>query len=206
VVSLGDAAETMFSLIPVKSVLNHLNGTVPVMGVVLQGRLGPFAVADIFQFLALAQKTGQLIIETMDDIAWIYFHKGDLIYARRRGPTERLGDRLLRLDLVTKSQLAGASLRAGLAPQKKRIGQILLEAGSLDQASLQKVVRDQIREAVAEIIAYKRGDFRFFEDRLPHGEDILLDVSLDLLLLEGLKKLDELGHNSPGDPDASSGG
>ena len=64
---------------------------------ILSGKIGPFTVAEIFQFLAHSRVTGQLVIDTGEERAWIYFHKGELIYARRRGPTERIGERLFRM-------------------------------------------------------------------------------------------------------------
>jgi len=159
---------------------------------ILNGRIGPFSVVDVLQFLSLSRVTGKLVLDTRREKARIYFHDGALVYARREGPTERLGDRLVRLGLVTASQIAGADIRAEINPDKRRIGQILVEAGSLDQARLQQVVRDQILETVYHILGLGAGEFRFFADVLPDGEDILLDVSLDLLLIEGLKKMDEL--------------
>lgn len=167
---------------------------------ILSGRIGPFSVVDVLQFLSLARVTGKLVLDTRREKARIYFHDGALVYARREGPTERLGDRLVRLGLVTASQIAGADIRAEINPEKRRIGQILVEAGSLDQARLQQVVRDQILETVYHILGLGAGEFRFFADVLPDGEDILLDVSLDLLLLEGLKKMDELRREGTADP------
>mgnify|MGYP001113744958 CR=1 FL=1 len=159
---------------------------------ILNGRLGPFSVVDVLQFLSLSKATGKLVLDAGRARARVYFHDGVLVYARREGPTERLGERLLRLGLVTPAQIAGADLRSELNTERKRIGQILVEAGSLDQATLQKVVRDQILECVYGLLALDDGEFRFFHGVLPDGEDILLDISLDLLLLEGLKKIDEL--------------
>ena len=152
---------------------------------ILEGQLGPFRAADLLQFLGAAGVTGQLAIEAGPGSARAYFHGGELIYASREGPRERLGDRLLRLGLVSPSQLAGVELRLELPGERRRIGQILLEAGSLDRETLQRVVREQIRESVADILELRRGRFRFHENRLPHGEDILLDVGLDLLLQGG---------------------
>ncbi len=167
---------------------------------ILSGQIGPFSVVDVLQFLSLAKVTGKLLIETRGDRARVYFHEGALVYARREGPTERLGERLIRLGLITPSQLEGAKIRAEINPGRKRIGQILIEAGSLEPAALQRVVREQILETVYELLAIRRGEFRFFAGSLPAGEDILLDVSLDMLLLEGLRKLDELRHADAGDP------
>ena len=167
---------------------------------ILSGRIGPFSVVDVLQFLSLSRVTGKLVLDTRREKARIYFHDGALVYARREGPTERLGDRLVRLGLVTASQIAGADIRVEINPDKRRIGQILVEAGSLDQARLQQVVRDQILETVYHILGLGAGEFRFFADVLPDGEDILLDVSLDLLLLEGLKKMDELRRDGGPEP------
>jgi hypothetical protein len=167
---------------------------------ILNGRIGPFSVVDVLQFLSLSRVTGKLVLDTRREKARIYFHDGALVYARREGPTERLGDRLVRLGLVTASQIAGADIRVEINPDKRRIGQILVEAGSLDQARLQQVVRDQILETVYHILGLGAGEFRFFADVLPDGEDILLDVSLELLLLEGLKKMDELRRDGGLEP------
>jgi hypothetical protein len=163
--------------------------------VILSGLIGPFTIADVFQFLANAQCTGQLVIDTGDDRALVYFHTGELIYARRKGPTERLGERLLRLGIISESQLLGANLRAEMNKHNRRIGQIFIEAGSLDRSTLQKVVRDQIREVVNQVLAFTRGEFQFHADRLPEGEDILLDIPLELLLIEGLTRLDEIAQD-----------
>ena len=172
---------------------------------ILSGRLGPFSVVDVLQFLSLAKVTGKLVLDARREKARVYFHAGDLVYARREGAGERLGERLVRLGIVTTAQIAGANLRAELSPQK-RIGQILVEAGSLDKASLQEVVRDQIKETVYSILAFEEGEFRFFRDVLPDGEDILLDVGLDMLLLEGLKKIDEFRRYAPPGTGGAPGG
>ncbi len=174
---------------------------------ILSGLIGPFSVVDVLQLLSMSEQTGKLVLDTRREKARVYFHQGELVYARREGPRERLGERLVRLGLVTSSQIAGANQRAEISPEHKRIGQILVEAGSISQDQLRQVVRDQILEAVYGILGFSTGEFRFFGDVLPEGEDILLDVSLDLLLLEGLKRIDELQHDggapppAPGAPD-----
>jgi len=64
---------------------------------ILSGRLGPFTVVDVLQFLALSKVTGKLVLNARRERARVYFHDGALVYARREGPGERLGERLQRL-------------------------------------------------------------------------------------------------------------
>ncbi len=171
---------------------------------ILSGQIGPFSVVDVLQLLSMAKQTGKLVIDSRREKARVYFHRGELVYARPDGPRERLGERLVRLGLVTPSQIAGANLKAEIRAERMRIGQILVEAGTITQEQLRQVVRDQILEAVYDILGIATGEFRFFDGVLPEGEDILLDVSLELLLLEGLKRIDEL-RQAAGEGPATDG-
>ena len=159
----------------------------------LRGRIELFGVANIFQLLHLAQATGKLVLHGCEQRARVYFHQGRLIYARTDARTERLGDYLVRSGLLERSQLEGAKMKAGLAGGK-RIGTILVEVGSITDQQLKEAVRSQIEEIVFQLVTIEEGNFAFYSQIYPENEDILLDVSLDYLMLEGMRKLDELGN------------
>ena len=149
---------------------------------------------DLFQLLHLAGGTGKLVLSGPGQKARVYFHQGNLIYARTDAATERLGDYLVRVEVLDNSQLEGAKMRAELATGK-RIGQILVDSRSISEEQLKAAVRDQIKDVVYKLVRIEEGTFAFYSQIYPENEDILLDVSLDYLMLEGLRKLDEL--NSP---------
>jgi len=157
----------------------------------LRGKIELFGVTNVFQMLDLAEATGKLVLDSGGRKARVYFHQGRLIYARSEGDTERLGDYLVRSGILERSQLEGAKMRSGLA-EGKRIGAILVEGGSLTRSQLADAVRDQIKEVVYRLVGMESGSFAFYSQIYPENEDILLDVSLDLLMVEGLRKLDEL--------------
>ena len=48
-----------------------------------------------------------------------------------------------------------------------------------------------MKEVVYEVLQWNDGQFIFFNDAAPEEEDILLDIKMDYLILEGLKRLDE---------------
>lgn len=164
----------------------------------LRGKIELFGVTNVFQMLHLAEATGKLVLDAAGQKARVYFHQGRLIYARSDGDTERLGDYLVRRGILQRSQLEGAKMRSGLA-EGKRIGAILVEGGSLSQAELAEAVREQIKEVVYRLVGIEAGSFAFYSQIYPENEDILLDVSLDLLMVEGLRKLDELHHGEEDD-------
>lgn len=157
----------------------------------LRGRIELFGVANIFQLLHQAEATGKLVLTGPDQKARVYFHQGHLIYARSDAQMERLGEYLVRTGVLEPAQLEGAKMKAGLE-ENRRIGSILVESGSISDEELRGAVTNQIKETVYRLVRVEEGSFAFYSQIYPENEDILLDVSLDLLLLEGLRKLDEL--------------
>lgn len=167
-------------------------------GMDLRGKIELFGVTNIFQLLSLAEATGKLVLSGPGLQARVYFHNGRLIYARSDAGTERIGDFLVRTGVLQQSQLEGAKMKADLAAGK-RIGSILVESGSLTQEQLAHAVREQIKEVVYTLVGLESGSFAFYAQIYPENEDILLDVSLDMLMVEGLRKLDELQRDIAGD-------
>lgn len=166
----------------------------------LRGRIDLFGVANIFQLLHQAESTGKLVLEGEDQRGRVYFHQGHLIYARTDAEIERIGDLLVRKGALEPAQLEGAKIQADR--RNVRIGTVLVEGGGLEQGVLTRAIKEQIMEVVYNLVRIEQGSFAFYSQIYPENEDILLDVSLDLLLLEGLRKLDELAHfGSTGDPE-----
>ncbi len=165
----------------------------------LRGKIELFGVINVFQMLYLADGTGKLVLDSSGQKARVYFHQGKLIYARTDADIERLGDYLVRRGILQRTQLEGAKMRAGIA-EGKRIGAILVDGGSLSEAELADAVRDQIKEVIYRLVAIESGSFAFYSQIYPENEDILLDVSLDMLMMEGLRKLDELHRDETDDP------
>jgi hypothetical protein len=155
----------------------------------LRGRIDLFGVANIFQLLSQAESTGKLVLEGESERGRVYFHEGRLVYARTDAPMERLGDALVRQGVLEPAQLEGARIQAEC--KESRIGAILVESGGLTRDQLVGAIQEQIQEVVYRLVAIERGTFAFYSQIYPENEDILLDVSLEFLLIEGLRKLDE---------------
>jgi len=162
----------------------------------LRGRIDLFGIANIFQLLNQAEATGKLVLEGESERGRVYFHEGRLIYARTDASMERIGDALVREGIIEPAQLAGARIQAERR-RDSRIGALLVESGSLTQEQLVGAIKGQIQEVVYRLVGIEQGSFAFYSQIFPENEDILLDVSLEFLLIEGLRKLDEFNAFGP---------
>ncbi len=77
------------------------------------------------------------------------------------------------------------------AKHSGRIGNTLIARKLIDHDTLVSAIHELMKEVVYEVLAWKQGSFLFMKDCAPQDEDILLDVKLDYLILEGLKRIDE---------------
>jgi len=148
-----------------------------------------------FQIMSFSLLTGEIKFVTQNNVASFYFRKGELIYATMDTRKKKLGRFLIEKGLLTEEQLAKALHEYLPREGRGRIGRALIERGYLDYNSLAEAIQEQMKEVVYEVLAWRRGQFIFFHDVLPGEEDILLEVKLDHLILEGLKRLDEAGDS-----------
>jgi len=156
---------------------------------------GDLAVLDaalIFQILNMSGLTGVLKLIAIDNVARFYVREGELLYATIETRRKRIGQFLVEKGIITKKQLDETLEEYKATKRRDRIGHLLIEKGFLDHEALVSAIREQMKEVVYETLDWKKGQFVFFANVLPEDEDILLDVKMDRLILEGLKRLDEL--------------
>ncbi|MCD6378819.1 DUF4388 domain-containing protein [bacterium] len=159
---------------------------------------GDLAVLDssiVFQMVNIAKLTGKLKLITVNNVASLYFDKGELIYATIDTGKKMVGEILIEKNLINENQLTSALNESRHNGVKKRIGDILIEKGDIDYEVLVSVIQEQIKMVVYTVLDWTEGQFAYFNGSRTENEDILLDVKLDHLLLEGLKRLDEAGAN-----------
>jgi predicted nucleic acid-binding OB-fold protein len=159
----------------------------------LGGKLEVLDPSMVFQIVSLSGLSGKLKIITPDNVASFFFREGGLLYATIDTRKMKLGEFLVDKGHITADQLDDALEKSRSKGEKRRIGNILVDHGYLDFETLEKAIRDQIKEVVYEVIPWQRGEFVFFNRVEPKDEDILLDIRMDHLILEGLKRMDEAG-------------
>lgn len=159
----------------------------------LRGNLKDFSLPDVFQLVTFSRKTGVLRIVREDGARGsVWFRDGDVFFAQSNWHTEPLGERLVRAQRITSQALARAlALRADEGEDGRRLGTILVDEGYITDEVLSSFVSEQIQETIFDLMCWDEGDFDF--EAIPEAveEDIGLSVSIENVIMEGSRRLEE---------------
>jgi len=158
----------------------------------LEGNLTIFEPISVFQLINLAQATGELTLDVGDNSAKVFFEGGSVTYAEISNRKVKLGEYLVRQELVSQKDMDKNLVKNR---KGKKLGRLLVENDVIDEDALKGAIEEQIKEVVYEVVRWKRGWFQFTADKKPSAQDVFIDIPLDSLILEGLKRLDEEGEN-----------
>ncbi len=156
----------------------------------IRGSLSEASLADVLQLLALGQKTGILSVAREGSFGTVRFVQGRVVDAGIVNRRDRLGDRLVRLGAIDADHLA--RLYASLdTPDDWSLATRLLEQESIDRELVLAEYHAQVEEAVYHLFSWLHGTFTFEPASDESGDDALMSVSADSLLLEGARRVDE---------------
>jgi tetratricopeptide (TPR) repeat protein len=165
-----------------------------------QGTVDRFSLADVFQSLALKQRTGTLCVYVQDGPERrLYFETGHVraLDSGRQKPL-RLGEILVGRGVLTQKQLDAALERQNTS--RHSLGHALAEMNLLDPDTLDEFLARQIEEGILELLAWENARYQFIEgpppeaffgDRLARSAPFL---SATQLLLEAGRRVDQWEH------------
>src|SRR5919204_4209846 len=91
----------------------------------IRGSLKEASLPDVLQLLAMGKRTGCLSVTHRNNFGYIYFDKGKISYASIVNRRDRIGDMLVKAELITHEQLQ-AAIDAQAKQRDKRIGDLLI--------------------------------------------------------------------------------
>jgi hypothetical protein len=159
--------------------------------VLLQGNLQEFSLPNIFQLVKMSAKSGALTLRREGESGKVFFRDGVITYAYSQPQLVPLGERLVKAGSISAIQLKDA-----LAAQKRsaggsRLGRILLDQGQIDRETLEQAVREQIQDTAFTFFGWGDGEFEFVAEDLPPEEDVLVEMSVETVIMEGCRRIDE---------------
>ena len=171
--------------------------------VAFEGNIQDFPLADVFRLIAAGKKTGTLYLDRGALEGKVCFSEGDIFFACSTQRHEPLGSRLVHARVVTEEQLEHAlqvQETEKAHDSGRRIGQILIDEGQLEDLVLERFVREQIVDTLFDLFRWEEGTMRFEIDETPAEEDIGLSAPVEAIIEEASRRLeqwDKMGTRIP---------
>ena len=157
----------------------------------IEGALQDVGLADICQLLSMGRKTGCLSLTDRANFGYVYFENGRVTFASVLDRPDRLGELLVRNDVITRDQLS-AAMEQQAHQRGVRLGEVLVNSGALDTDELHRYIRMQIEEAVYQLFTWQQGSFHFDPNQQPDEDGLfLVSIAVENLLMEGARRVDE---------------
>jgi hypothetical protein len=156
----------------------------------LRGRLSQISLPQILAHLQTSKRTGVLSLVNAGVHKSIYFKDGRVVFAASSLTQDRLGEVLLRGGKISADEYLRIEnyIRGG-----QRLGKALVESGVLSPKDLWWAIEQQVQEIVWSLFAWEDGYFHFDKDDRPNREKITVDLEIDALIVEGIRRIDGTG-------------
>jgi hypothetical protein len=155
-------------------------------GASLEGRLGRGGIVEALVRLCRSGETGVLHVTRGTAERTFHLREGRCIFATSNSIDDGLVSHLLRRGVIS---IRDREETAKRLLSNKRVGTILLEMGVLDERDLREMVREQLSEIVCDTFRWEGGEYAFVPGELPTLEDIVLEMSLEDLVAEGIRRV-----------------
>jgi hypothetical protein len=156
-------------------------------------RLEDLELSSVLHLIALNRNSGRLVLTRSDSHALLVFREGRIIYAATNAVRQTFGSILLLRGLVAEDQLTAALERQHSFSEHRRLGPILVEMGSVTEAQLRDVMKEQTQGVVGELMGWKTGFFKFDPMDIVAGGEIEVDTK-EFLVTEGFDTAELMLH------------
>ncbi len=165
---------------------------------ILEGNLDRFEAPDLLTFLNMGRRTGVLVLEREGQETKLFLRGGRPVFATSTREALRLGSLLVRMGKVSAPVLEKALERQG---RGFRLGQILLAQKLLTEDELASYLKVQVSEVIFDTFEWREGTFVFYDKVPPPAAAVTLEMDLQNLIMEGVRRLDERGRLADVFPD-----
>jgi len=165
-------------------------GTIAAPRVVLSGDAGGFPLSDLMAFLSQSRWSGIIRVHSPGGERSVTFRDGEVRGASSDDPADRLGEVLVRLGYVDRTQVEAAL--KGQPPSK--VGRALVEKGFLQAHDLFKCVTHQVSEIFHAIVLCREGSFFLIDQPVDEKASHSIQLSTQSLLMDSIRKIDEMAH------------
>lgn len=158
----------------------------------MQGNLKQIALPEVLQFISMGKSTGTLTVrDAQNQETTLLILHGRIINSSALERQRRLGDLLVHRGILKRSVLAHALTIQRTREPDRKIGEILLERDLIQEEQIREVLRLQLEEEIWNLFALSEGDFKFEQKGANDLGEMLVQIDIEPLLLEGSRRQDE---------------
>ena len=158
----------------------------------LEGNLSAFGISEILQLVAVQQKSGMLSISSRDRSSVLFFKDGMMVSTRdrRRRNQDPLKDYLVRYGIISREDLLRLT---NLSQQSKLdLTEVIVSEGVLDEDEMRLHYRNQIQEAVHEVLTWEQCSYKFVPGTaVIDGLKSWGEFQIESMLMESMRRIDE---------------
>jgi len=159
----------------------------------LKGNLRDINLSQLLNLINLARKTGTLIVEGSENTIWAFFREGKLAYSQEGEESLNLATILHKSKSISTAQYRQINSRA-IQMSDKELGLLLINSNYVSQQEIISSLQNHFTAILNQLFTWNEGDFHFETNLFPPEGKITLRVSLENIILEGIRRQKEWGH------------
>jgi hypothetical protein len=156
----------------------------------LKGNLRDFSITQLLNLVNVARKTGTLIVERSQEQVFVSFREGKLSYAHDGANADSLAMVLYHAKKLSAAQVRAINERSG-GMSDKELGLLLINSNYISQQEILISLQAYYLNMVNRLFTWGEGLFHFDNDLLPPKDKITVRISLENLIIEGIRKMRE---------------
>src|SRR5262245_35482449 len=153
----------------------------------LSGNLGTMTLPDLLPWASRGQKTGTLALKSGSVTKRIFLRDGVIVGSSSNDPRDYLGQVLLSEGLISEQQLKDAMDHQ--ARTRVLLGRILVQRSLVSETRMAAALKQKAEETIYSLFLWPEAAFEFTDGELP-GEQVLISVQVEEVLLEGVRRYD----------------
>jgi len=159
----------------------------------LKGNFRDINLSQLLNLINLARKTGTLIVEGSENTIWAFFREGKLAYSQEGEESLNLATILHKSKSISTAQYRQINSRA-IQMSDKELGLLLINSNYVSQQEIISSLQNHFTAILNQLFTWNEGDFHFETNLFPPEGKITLRVSLENIILEGIRRQKEWGH------------
>lgn len=159
----------------------------PPVRAILTGDAELFPVGEMLAYLAQSRWTGVVGVSVGTTEKSIFIKRGAVRWGSSNLDTDRIGEVVHRLGMVAREDVDNLTS----VKQKEHLGRLMVKAKLLTSADLYAALKDQMQEIFFSFLTMNSGVYFLFNDPVEARFPAQINLDLNGLLMEGLRRIDE---------------